>query len=357
MSVRYSKILSSLVGEVIGKLEFTSLEVAREAGVDPEDAWLFWRALGFPRVPSDERAFTRQDVAMLRAAREVLAREDAEPEILLQITRVSGQALARMVGAQALPISAAIKEAMRAPDKTDAEATDVVVSATEALLAAVEPFLSYAWRRHLLAAVSQVAASAERTIGDEAELTIGFADLVDFTAVSQQLTHREIARTVDRFVHLAYEHIPEHGGRIVKMIGDEVMFSTAEAEAAVEIALSLVEACAGDEVLPHVRVGLASGPTLAWEGDVYGPVVNLASRLVNVARPGTVLVSEELAGQLGNVGSIVIREVPRQNLKGIGKMRPRVVRRAPAADEAKQARRGADVEPTRADRRRGRRAG
>ena len=58
------------------------------------------------------------------------------------------------------------------------------------------------------------------------------------------------------------------------------------------------EAHARDAAVPDARAGLASGPTLAWEGDLFGPTVNLASRLVNLARPRTVLVAEELGAQL-----------------------------------------------------------
>jgi adenylate cyclase len=158
-------------------------------------------------------------------------------------------------------------------------------------------------------------------------LIVGFADLVGFTAVSQELRNREIALTVERFERIAYEQIPEHGGKVIKMIGDEVMFTTDETEAAAQIALGLVEACAGDDLVPEVRIGLAAGPTLLWEGDVYGPTVNLASRLVNIAHPGTILVTEELGERLTDVDGLAPRPTPRVKLKGIGKTRPHVLRR------------------------------
>ena len=86
----------------------------------------------------------------------------------------------------------------------------------------------------------------------------------------------------------------ERGGRVVKMIGDEVMFAVDDGAFAADIAIALVEALVRDPDLPGVRVGLASGPTLSWEGDLYGPTVNLASRLVNIARPNSVHISDEL---------------------------------------------------------------
>ena len=194
---------------------------------------------------------------MLRAGCVVHEREDADRQVLLQIARASGRALARMTAAQVVPIAKQVLTAMRSREHSDSEAVDQVVGASDALLTTVEPFLSHAWRRHLVAAVLQLAASGAQDLADEHVLTVGFADLVGFTATSQALSNRGIATTVDRFERLAYDHIPVHGGRVVKMIGDEVMFTAARAADAAEIALGLLEACAAGTVerdsSPHRR--------------------------------------------------------------------------------------------------------
>ncbi len=328
MTTRYAKVSHALVETIIGSPKLTAAEVAREAGTSIDDAHQFWRALGFSRTPDDMRAFTRRDAEMLRSSRAILERDDADVEVLLQISRATGQAFARMTAVQIVPIAQDILSAMRARELSDTEAVDEVVGASDALLTLVEPFISYAWRRHLVAAVLQLAASGAEDVADEHQLTVGFADLVGFTAVSQELGNRDIARRVARFERLAYEQVSGHGGKVIKMIGDEVMFTTDTPVAAAEISLALLEACIADEILPEVRIGLATGPALLWEGDVYGPTVNLASRLVNVARRGTILVSEALADRLGEVEKISLHQIPRVNLKGIGRTRPRVLRRA-----------------------------
>jgi adenylate cyclase len=133
---------------------------------------------------------------------------------------------------------------------------------------------------------------------------------------------------VDRFEALAYKHIPERGGRVVKMIGDEVMFAVDDGAFAADIAVALVEAYARDPALPGVRIGLATGPTLSWEGDLYGPTVNLASRAVNVARPNTVLVSDELGTQLKDDPRFDLRRLRAVRLQGIGRVQLWVLRRA-----------------------------
>jgi adenylate cyclase len=146
--------------------------------------------------------------------------------------------------------------------------------------------------------------------------------------MSQALDGPELARMVDRFEAIAYEHIPARGGRVMKMIGDEVMFAVEDGAFAADIALALVEAHAREERLPDVRVGLASGPTLAWEGDLFGPTVNLASRLVKLARPATVLVSPDVGEALRDDPRFAVRQLRGIALKGIGHTRPWVLRRA-----------------------------
>jgi adenylate cyclase len=329
MPHRYSDLWRSLAKTLLGAPEFTPAEVAAEAGVDLQQARRLWRALGFPAVPDDDRIFTRTDVAMLGAAAGLLEQEGAEPEVLLQLTRVTGQALARVAEAQVAAAADRLGDLLRAADTAEPAAIDEIVTLTETMVDTLNPFLSYAWRRHLLAAVWRAAAAGGGQESADHVLIVGFADLVGFTAISQQLEERELAGVVDRFEALAYAHIPARGGRVVKMIGDEVMFVVEDAIDAAEIALALVEAYAGDDAVPDIRVGLAMGPTLSWGGDLFGPTVNLASRLVNVARPATVLVSNELGTRLLGEPRFVLRNLRPLALQGIGRVTAWVVRRPP----------------------------
>ena len=129
MNSRYSKVSNALAETIVGNTRFDSAEVAERADVDRDDARRFWQALGFPTPSSGERIFTEQDVAMLRAGRDVLDREDADEQVLLQIARVSGQALARMSAVQVVPIAQLILTAMRSKELSDSEAVDHVVDA------------------------------------------------------------------------------------------------------------------------------------------------------------------------------------------------------------------------------------
>lgn len=124
---------------------------------------------------------------------------------------------------------------------------------------------------------------------------VGFVDLVGFTAHSGGLPTAELASFLGRFEAEAHAELARHGARVVKFIGDEVMFVATDPAAACAAALGLVEVFTSglDGVVP--RGGLAYGEVLLRSGDYYGTVVNLASRLVDLAVPMEVLVSEPLA--------------------------------------------------------------
>ena len=98
------------------------------------------------------------------------------------------------------------------------------------------------------------------------------------------------------------------------------MYITDTASTAAAIAVSLVEDTADDDVLPDVRAGVACGALLSREGDYFGPVVNLASRLTELAKPGSVLVSAELAGALAGDARFRARRIPSRKIRDIGRV-------------------------------------
>ena len=301
--------LQALVEALVGPLEFTPLDVSAQSGIDIEQARRLWRALGFPPVPDASRIFTRADVDVLHGVRRLLDRYGIDWPTLIQLARLTGRSLSRIADAQV-------------------DAGGPLMNDPGAVLpefaADFERLMAYVWRRQLLAAILRRAAFPSESPPD---LTVGFADLVGFTALSQALDASELAGMVDRFEAIGYEHVPLHGGRVIKMIGDEIMFACDDVAGGAAIALALVEAHAADPDLPDIRVGLASGPTLQWDGDLFGPTVNLASRLVNVAHPGTVLVSETVAHALDGAPDVTLRPLRPVRLQGIGRVPTWVLRR------------------------------
>jgi adenylate cyclase len=152
--------------------------------------------------------------------------------------------------------------------------------------------------------------------------------MTGFTRLGQELEDRELAVTVDRFEAEAYDVVASTGGRVVKVIGDEVMFVAYQPETATEIGLRLAERFIDDELVPDVRVGLSYGPALAREGDFLGSTVNLASRIAAHAYPGTVLISDELRDEISDFPDYETKPLrPATRLKGIGRARLWVLRR------------------------------
>jgi adenylate cyclase len=170
-------------------------------------------------------------------------------------------------------------------------------------------------RAHLATAIrrQRLARHAGSTL-DTLKLAVGFVDLVGFTALSRTMTSAELAEVIDRFEDSAQDIVAARDGRTVKLIGDEVMFVCVDAAAACDIALTLVERFAGDEAVTP-RGGLAWGDMLFRGGDYYGPIVNTASRAAELAVPGELLVTPELAAQAASP-SLHFAAAGRRMMKG-----------------------------------------
>jgi adenylate cyclase len=149
---------------------------------------------------------------------------------------------------------------------------------------------------------------------DTAHMTVGFVDLVGFTTLSGRMAPRELADTIERFEETAHDVVTARGCRLVKLIGDEVMFVALDATAACDAALALVEKFRGDATVTP-RGALATGELVIRGGDYYGPVVNLASRVAELAVPNELLVTEAVAA---HTQSIAFRFEPagKRMLKG-----------------------------------------
>ena len=299
-----------------GEHRYTRTEVVEKVGFDLDEARRYWRALGFPDTADDENVFTDSDVEALRTLTQLIDQGVVDPQVALQLARVFGQSLSRMADSQVATLRARVEEPLRTAGASEREVAESVTAVTAAMLPTLEGFVTYLWRRHLAAA-----AQRQLFVGADAgheTATVGFADMVGFTAISQQFDEHELAATVDRFENIAYDTVAEHGGRVVKMIGDEVMFVTDDEASGALIAMTLAEVYGDDENLPDVRVGLATGPVLPREGDYFGPAVNRASRIVNIAYAGSAVVSDEVHEALEDDDRFGWKALRPRRLKGIG---------------------------------------
>ncbi|RSN65386.1 adenylate/guanylate cyclase domain-containing protein [Amycolatopsis sp. WAC 04182] len=305
-----------------GRRKYTRLEVAEKAGVPEERSRRLWRALGFATVDDDEVVFTDADIEAIRTADQLMNSGLIDPSIELAVTRALGQHLSRLAEWQVHMLWTMITE-----NKEIGSSERQIGRLVERLLPELEKVQEFVWRRHLAAYAGRALAMPEEDLEARTEV-VGFVDMVGYTRLTRQVDEEELTDILDRFESVATEVVADHHGRIVKMIGDEVLFVADSAVDGAEIALALSERADADETLPSVRAGLASGRILSRFGDVYGSVVNLAARLTSTARPGTILVDKELAGELSGFPQYEVRSRRPVSVRGYNRLRPSSLRRA-----------------------------
>lgn len=293
----------------------------------------FWHALGFP-LPQHwtELHFTDADVRALQRITRLIDDGVLDEDLALAMTRATARSADRLAVWQAQLLAEFLQ-----PDGEDVrmdQPAAAELAITTAMLAdELEPLLTYAWRRHLVAALTRTLSDAapheEEGLG--VGRVVGFADLVNFTAVVRRASERQLSAIVQRFEELASDIVTAHGGRVIKTVGDEVLFAAVEPLAGTAIALDLVDAMSEDQMLPHVRVGVAYGPVLSRMGDIFGTTVNRAARLTAIAPTGRVVADEALAARLASLSGFNLHPLRRRNLRGIGLVTPSDVTRSRGA--------------------------
>lgn len=300
-------------------------EVAAAVGVDPERTVRWWRALGFAEVPDGVMAFGEQDVEVVRRLVALTDAGLASDESVLRLARLLGASFTRICDAQVATLSELTGDlAVADPGWIDGSIAELF-----------EDTLLYVWRRHLLAALGRAVNDASHPDGTQLDQAVGFADLSGFTRLTQRVSADELGELVDTFEQIAFDAVSGGGGRAVKLIGDEVMWTSPDALGALRIAVELMRRLAQVDGMPELHVGIAAGPTIALGGDVFGPAVNLSARLTTIARRGTIAMARDVFDglELGDrdLAGLEVRRVRRSyELKGFGGVRIVVLRRRDA---------------------------
>ena len=272
---------------------YTMEEVAERGGLDLAYFERVLRALGVARPAPGERAFGEADVAAAKRLRQ--AREAGIPdEDQLELSRVMSRSMSTVAEAA----TRVFGEAFLRPGDSEYDLAIRYARATRELRPLLAAALEHIVTIQLRERVRQVAVgAAEREAGrlpGAQEITVSFADLVGFTKLGERVPADELGAIAGRLAELA-EEVASPPVRLVKTIGDAAMLVAPETNPLLDAALSLVaRAEAEGEGFPPVHAGVACGPALGRGGDWYGRPVNLASRLTDFARPGSVVASEEV---------------------------------------------------------------
>ncbi|UYQ78348.1 adenylate/guanylate cyclase domain-containing protein [Glutamicibacter sp. JL.03c] len=326
--------VASLEDRLIGgQREFRRREVAAEAGISLHSARKLWRAIGFPELGDDEVFFTKADKAALGTMVGMVREGKLTEETAISLMRSVGQMTDRMVVWQ---IEALVEDMIANQNMSDRQARRQLFSMLPEIIPAIEDLLLYSWRRQLNSAVHRMALRVETGVAaykqDSPEAdggtplplarAVGFADLVSYTSLSRRMNERTLAKLVQRFEAKCAEIISVGGGRLVKTIGDEVLYVAETPQAGARIALSLSRELAQDELFPQTRGAVVWGRVLSRLGDIYGPTVNMAARLTSLAEPGSVLTDALTANTLRNDARFVLTAQEITAVRGFGDIQP-----------------------------------
>lgn len=300
-------------------------DLAEDEGIPERLTAVYWRSMGFTAVDADTVVFTDDDAEAIGDLAALVQDGEITERTFATISRGLGYHMGRLA---MWLTEALVDEAKTSGGLRDAEARQAMLESIPRFLEVFEDQTMYAFRRQLASYAARAGTEILRTPARDEEddelfplqRAVGFADLVQFTRLAQSLSGSELASVIGEFEAICRDIVSVGGGRVVKTVGDEVMFLADTPEDGAQIALSLAETIEAQPNLPAVRVGMAWGPMFSRYGDVFGPTVNLAARLEGIANPGAVLLDDVTARAVTAAlpGSFVAEDQGAHDLHGIG---------------------------------------
>jgi adenylate cyclase len=300
-----------------GRPRYTPMDVSERSGVPIDELERQWRSLGIAVPSRDEVVMSGDDLTAADRMRGLL---DAglDPDDLAELGRTIAVAMSQFAAASRQVVGGTFI----GEGGTEREVADRLSAGAGALIPTVGPTLDYVYRLHLRemlrhAAFDETSPEAPEASLEAGTLAVGFADLVGFTKLGEQLPFEELGRVTGRLEELARE-VSNGPVRLVKLIGDAAMFASVDTDALLEATHTLLERMGeGDEdEQPLIRAGCAYGSVFTRGGDYYGRTVNLASRITETARPGSILVTAEIC-EHADSGAFSFSRARRKHLKGI----------------------------------------
>ena len=289
--------LFGLAGDALlqsGPQSYTLRTAADSIGVTLEEVERGWSMLGLTVDDVDTPMLSQADVNAL--ATWIAMRTQMGPDAADGYLRVLGASVARLAEAVSSMIRSSTPK-LWLGNTGDELATAQAYRSVAEFVPRIGAMIDSIHRHHLVSTRTFIEGV---TRGPSAGLLcgVGFADLSGFTALTQTLTPAELSATLNEFGATASDVVHAHGGRVVKFIGDAVMWVSSDPARLAKIALDLVDHPRASEEGIQVRAGIGYGEILAMNGDYFGNAVNLAARLVAAAAPVQVLAAAEVYEQL-----------------------------------------------------------
>ena len=319
---------------------YTATQLAETVGWPEATTRRFFRALGFPDAGQEVR-YTEADLCVLRTVNDAIVESDLDLSGAIRLARAIGQNIARLSDWQVAAIASRADEVAGGGDAGTRRRTAQQIGSE--VTDAYEAVLVHSWRRHLSAALTRLDVDAEVAAHEQTQVvTAGFADLVNFSALSSEMDTNRLGELVEIFEARSSDVVASQEGRMIKTLGDSVLFVHTDADRALDIASGLVDVIGQDNRLPDVHIGLATGPVVTRLGDVFGPPVNLAARLTALARRNRVIVDQATVDAL-RPETYEARRLTARPVRGFGLVEPVAIRRVKGPDAHGPARRSSST--------------
>jgi adenylate cyclase len=310
----------------------TFQQLSAQTGIPLELLVVVREAVGFaaPR-PQDT---VREDELLVVSAIQTQLSEGVRPAVIEGWLRVCGDSLRRIAETETAwwhsEVMMLLASGMTEAEMLQAQAdlgSQVAPLTEQALLAIYHGQQEHAWTQGFVGLVEGALDWAGLYRRLDRPPAVCFLDLTGYTRLTQERGDQAAAEVATRLATLVRRSAQEHGGTPVKWLGDGVMFYFREPAAAVLASLEMVEAV-GRQGLPPAHVGIHAGPVVFQDGDYFGRTVNLAARIGDYARPGEVLVSQEVV-DAAEGGPVAFTEVGPVELKGVpGTLRLHIAHRS-----------------------------
>jgi len=289
--------LFGLAGDVLqwsGRPIYTVQTAAEELDLSAADVAHAWALLGLTVAGPDVPVLSQADVDALStwvALKSVVGEDGA-----FGLLRVLGAAMARLAEAESTMIRAGTPDIQMTYTRDELATAQAYRSVAE-FVPRIGALIDVVHRHHLTSARTHFE-GVLRDTSASVVCGVGFADLSSFTALTQTLTPAQLSDLLTEFGATVADVVHANGGRVVKFIGDAVMWVSSSPERLAKAAVDLVDHPRAREEGLQVRAGLAYGTVLAINGDYFGIPVNLAARLVAAAAPGQILAAAQLHDEL-----------------------------------------------------------
>lgn len=322
-----SKYAPMLLG---GSMTISARQLAERSGTSIERVADYWSSMGFQRPDPDALVFTERDLEVYRKWNELVDSGAIDLATSRSLLRANSHLADRLSLWQ---FEALVEDAIRRLGLDDTTARMYVLDHMRERVPAFEHMFLHSWQRQMESLLTRLDKEVAQRGHEDSKArfplnrSLGFVDMVSYTS-SSAILGGAVVELIERFEDESRQAVTEAGGRIVKTIGDAVLYIADDLATGLRVATSLIERLSADDRILPVRASFVRGDVFSRSGDVFGPIVNLASRLVDIAPVGKILTDPTTAAAIaaGKGGDgYRLEEFPSAELRGFGPISPYVL--------------------------------